>query len=537
MTLRVVHTFGRNAGSVAELDKHVVRFGRAPDNDVVFDPDYDRDASGLHAEARREGDAWVLVDVGSRNGTFVAGKKIDRCVLKTGDEITFGTHGPRVRVEIVAGAPRPAHGAAPARPKSGTVAMEPEPAALSVQPLKQKAPLPGTAAYPVVDLPIAEPPPAPPAGRAARPAAVSARTPPASAQIPHAPPAGAPVRQAPPAGQRVGQRTIAALIASAVAAARGRGPQKMSTRVLRDYVDREVDAATAGQRRTTKALAALFVAALAGLAGLMIWSRWSSDEIDRLRSDLASMTPEDPRRKDIEGRLGSLHPSNASFGRNLYDQSRKGIFMLAAGGQGFCTAFAVRPSVLATNAHCVAAAKRQGGTIVALENEGRGGVSFSVVDMQKHPGYRDGDANAITPDVGIVNISGRAATVLTMASAQELSAMGAGDDVYLIGFPGRLMDAGNPTATFLAAHIGRVTGAGGRPGAFADTWLVQHDAPTTRGTSGSPIFNGKGHVIAINAGGYMEGDEETVSGRKTEVVKASPYKFGMRIDLVNAILR
>ena len=44
-------------------------------------------------------------------------------------------------------------------------------------------------------------------------------------------------------------------------------------------------------------------------------------------------------------------------------------------------------------------------------------------------------------------------------------------------------------------------------------------------------------MIAVNAGGYMEGDEETVSGRKTEVVKASPYKFGMRIDLINAILR
>jgi V8-like Glu-specific endopeptidase len=527
VSLRVVHTFGRNAGAVAELDKAVVRFGRAPENDVAFDPEYDRDASGHHAEARREGDAWVLVDLGSRNGTFVRGRKIDRCALSTGDEITFGAQGPRVRVEIVLGArsPRAAAGPVPSgapRVKSGTVAMDPEPAALSRQPAQRKQPLPGTAAHPVVSLPVAAPPP--PAYRAPRPS-------------PQAPPAGAPYQEAPPAGKRVGQRTIAALISSAVATARGRGPQKMNTRVLRDYVDREVNVATAGQRRTTTVLAVLFVAALGGLACLVAWSRWSSDEIDRLRADLASMSPDDPHRKDIEGRLGSLHPANASFGRNLYDQSKKGIFMLASGGQGFCTAFAVRPSVLATNAHCVVAAKRQGGTIVAMENEGRGGVSFSVADMHQHPGYRDGDASAITPDVGIVNISGRAATVLTMASASELSAMGAGDDVYLIGFPGRLMDASNPTATFLAAHVGRITSAGGRPGGFADTWLVQHDAPTTHGTSGSPIFNGKGHVIAINAGGYMEGDEETVSGRKTEVVKASPYKFGMRIDLLNAILR
>jgi S1-C subfamily serine protease len=157
--------------------------------------------------------------------------------------------------------------------------------------------------------------------------------------------------------------------------------------------------------------------------------------------------------------------------------------------------------------------------------------------MRLHPAYRDSDAEAITPDVGVVTISGRAAVVLEIASAQELTSTGAGDDVYLIGFPGRLMDASNPAATFLAAHIGRLTNAKGRPGAFAETWLLQHDASTTKGTSGSPMFNGQGKVIAINAGGYLEGGDETIAGRKTEVVKASPYKFGMRIDLLSAVLK
>ena len=46
-----------------------------------------------------------------------------------------------------------------------------------------------------------------------------------------------------------------------------------------------------------------------------------------------------------------------------------------------------------------------------------------------------------------------------------------------------------------------------------------------------------GKVIGVNAGGYLEGDDETIAGRKTEVVRASPYKFGMRIDLLDAILR
>ena len=509
MSLRIVHTFGHHAGVVKTLDKEVVRFGRAPGNDVVFDPEYDRDASGDHAEIRREGSAFVLVDRGSRNGTFVGGDRVDRRQLRSGDEVTFGTKGPRVRVEF--GAPSidmPAHPAGHEGP-TGTVAMGATAGAM-----------PAGAAR--LQVPPAPPPPA-------------ASPTPAASPVPV--PRGPQPVAAPPAGRRVGQKTIAQLISSAVSAARGGGRQKMTTQALSQFVDEKVGEATKSQRRTTLMLAVMLFISIAGLGGLIIWSQWSSDEIDRLRRDLAGLSPTDPRRKEIEGRLGSLHPANASYGRNLYDQNKKGIFMLASGGQGFCTGFAVRPNVLATNAHCVVAARQHGNNVVALENEGHGDISFQVVDMRAHPSYRPNDPNALTPDVGIAMLGGKAAVVLTMASPAELSAVGAGDDVYLIGFPGRLMDASNPAATFLAAHVGRVTTPGGRPGSFADTWLVQHDAPTTHGTSGSPIFNGKGHVIAVNAGGYLEGDEETVSGRKTEVVRASPYKFGMRIDLINALLR
>ncbi len=516
MSIKLVHTFGRHAGVTQELDKDVVRLGRDPGGDVVFDADFDRDASGNHAELRREGSGWVLVDLRSRNGTFVNGQRVDRRPLASGDEITFGAKGPRVRVEL---GPR-----TPAVQAATSAAQQFAPQGGHDGGYRPQAPGPDGGYRPQA--------PGPDGGY--RPQAPG----PDGGYRPQAPgPDGGYRPQAPAAGQRVGQRTIAAMISSAVATARGSGAQPMDTKVLAQYVDRQVGAATAGQRRTSIMLGLLLLISLVGLGLLVVWSQWSSDEIDRLRTDLAKLPPNDPRRQDIEGRLGSLHPANASFGRNLYDKSKKGIFMLSAGGQGFCTAFAVRPGVLATNAHCVVAAKKHGGTIVALENEGRGDVSFPVSDMRAHPSYREADPSTLTPDVGLVYISGKAATVLTLATPQELAGLGAGDDVYLIGFPGRLMDTSNPAATFLGAHVGRITTSTGRPGAFADTWLVQHDAPTTHGTSGSPIFNGKGHVIAVNAGGYLEGDEETVSGRKTEVVKASPYKFGMRIDLINAILR
>lgn len=334
----------------------------------------------------------------------------------------------------------------------------------------------------------------------------------------------------------MGQRTMAMMVSSAVAAAAGK-VRPRRTMEINALVEQQVSAATAGQRRTAYVLGGLLFVALAALGGLIFWSTRSQDDIQQLREDLAQLPPSDPRRKEIEGRLGTLHPANASLGRNLYDRSKKGIFMLAAGGEGFCTAFAVKPSMLATTAACINQARARGNAVVALENEGRGAVKFEVSDLRMHPAYRHADPNSITPDVGVLTIKGRAAVVLDLAQKTELSGAGAGDDVYLIGFPGRLMDASNPGATFLAAHVGRITGASGRPAAFADGWLVQHDAASTRGTNGSPIFNGQGKVIAINAGGYVEEDEEKISGRKTEVVKDSPYKFGMRIDLLEALLR
>jgi len=541
MSLRVVHTFGRNAGAAVVLDRPLIRFGRAPDNDVVFDPNFDRDASSHHAEVRREGEAWVLHDLDSRNGLFVNGRRVTRQALAPGDEVMFGAKGPRVRIELLV-APAHAHRPPSAAPRTEAMpAVAPQPSAVVAPPVAAAPPAGAAPAAPPAPQPFtafsASPQPHAPAFSAAPlpdvPALVSHQPhqPRAADAAPPAP------MQAPPAGsRRIGQRTMAVMIDSAVSAATGRARPRRTVEI-NAMVDQQVQVATSGHRRATYALAALLLVAFACLGGIIVYNRASHSDIARLREDLARLAPEDPRRKEIERRLGTLHPSNANFGRNLYEHRKKGIFMLASSGSGFCSAFAVKPSVLATNAHCIHVARRRGGSVVAVENEGRGQVSFPVAEMRAHPGYRDGDPNSITPDVAVVKISGRAAVVLELAAAAELGAAGAGDDIYLIGFPGRLMDAANPAATFLAANIGRITGAAGRPAPAAEAWLIQHDASTTDGMNGSPIFNGHGKVIAVNAGSYLDSDDETIAGRKTEVVKASPYKFGMRVDLLDPLLR
>ena len=62
--------------------------GRHKNNDIsVSDPK----VSSFHARIDRSPDGFVLVDLGSRNGTFVNGKRIESGILKTGDEVRLGT--------------------------------------------------------------------------------------------------------------------------------------------------------------------------------------------------------------------------------------------------------------------------------------------------------------------------------------------------------------------------------------------------------------------------------------------------------------
>lgn len=98
--IRIRQTFGAHSGRTREFNQDVIRFGRQPANDIAFDPHADLDASGNHAEIRREAGQWILVDLGSRNGTLVQGRAVQRHVLSEGDEIEFGTGGPRVKVEL-----------------------------------------------------------------------------------------------------------------------------------------------------------------------------------------------------------------------------------------------------------------------------------------------------------------------------------------------------------------------------------------------------------------------------------------------------
>lgn len=68
------------------LVKRVTTLGRQLENDIVFHEEF---LSRFHAEIILEDQAYILVDRNSTSGTFVNGKKVDRCVLNSGDLISL----------------------------------------------------------------------------------------------------------------------------------------------------------------------------------------------------------------------------------------------------------------------------------------------------------------------------------------------------------------------------------------------------------------------------------------------------------------
>ncbi len=87
------------------LSSAVTTIGRWEDNDITID---DRWVSRHHARLRREGDQYVVEDLGSKNGTLVNGRRIaGPTLLADGDQIQVTPLVPLTFVASGATAPLP----------------------------------------------------------------------------------------------------------------------------------------------------------------------------------------------------------------------------------------------------------------------------------------------------------------------------------------------------------------------------------------------------------------------------------------------
>ena len=99
MRATFTYLIGLNKGNRAAFDDSVISVGRASDNDLSFG-DHERRVSSHHAHVSRRGDQYVLLDLGSTNGTMVNGRRVVATEIHHDDLIEFGAGGPLVRFAI-----------------------------------------------------------------------------------------------------------------------------------------------------------------------------------------------------------------------------------------------------------------------------------------------------------------------------------------------------------------------------------------------------------------------------------------------------
>ncbi len=113
---------GRKTMQVFDLDQASIVVGRGEDADILID---NPSMSRRHAEFRQEGAAWVVEDLGSSNGTFMNGERIEGAQpVDVGTEVAFGkfsiVFGKAVGEDPPAAAPA-APAARPAAPAAAAV--------------------------------------------------------------------------------------------------------------------------------------------------------------------------------------------------------------------------------------------------------------------------------------------------------------------------------------------------------------------------------------------------------------------------------
>jgi len=325
---------------------------------------------------------------------------------------------------------------------------------------------------------------------------------------------------------------------------------KVGARTVAMMIQQALDRSGGGNKRLQVVAVGLGVALFLTLAGVVVAYKLRPPPDVAIKREMVRVMEQQSRASaeeraalqkkldEMASRLAGVSRGGAS-GAQIARGNHDAIYLVTvktgAAEEGFCTAFAVKPDRLVTNAHCVAAAddyKKRGGAIWVVQN-GHPEVRLPVERMKRISGFSL-NAGGITPDVGWFKVDGQLKALVSLASPGEYQQLATGDVMYTYGFPGRLADANAPEATFVEGVVGRITTIDGRVGDVKETRLIQHSAFTSGGTSGSPIFDTVGHVVAVNTGGYAEA--ATGTGSQAVVSRSLPgYNFGMRVDLVEQL--
>lgn len=436
---------GARTGHTEVFSKPSIAIGRHPSCDLRFDAEQDLTVSARHAVVLKKGDRWYVRDTESSNGTLVNGHPIvaDTALSDT-DQVRFGVGGPVIEVRLVAD-----------RTPDGVIreAAMPPAGLPSTGPLRTTDHVPRPRDSATAELR----------------AAVGQQT-------------------------RRLRATIGVLLVALVAVA------ALSLYQSRRQEVRRVAEAAALQAHTDSVLAEAdqTVAALRGqVEGLATRLRASQGEVQNLQQDLNAAY-----RRGQSDDVRTLTQRLEAATRNLeYQQAAAQVdyAAIAERNQGAVamlwvefgpddvqtgTAFAVRSDgVLITNRHVVAGA-------TGTRRPTRVAVRFADSDQTWRARVlalsEDADLAAIK-----VDIRGGVPTIQRINPRADTLPQGA--PVAVIGFPlgtSLPMTGAIVRTTLLAGTVSK---------SLRD--VVQIDGYGAAGSSGSPVFDGNGDVVAVLYGG------------------------------------
>ena len=463
--LRIVS--GARAGHRDVFEKTYIGIGRHPMSDLRFDPDQDRDASTRHAAIVRSGDAFAIRDLGSTNGTFVNGERVsgDR-PLHDGDTLRFGAQGPEVAFHLL-------------REEGDGEVVIPAVHAPSAA---------GTAGEVRPTDPASRPTAAPPgSGRAPR----TDNTP----LLPEAAPPPRPAKTVPPTLYGAGQSKTSVLRAEI-------GVQRSRVRAVVITLGIVLVGAVAvilwlgrKSRVVTGALSQQVDSLTLEVAQLRRLQAIADSEAARLRVQLGR--EQDPaRRQTLQTELTAAVRRSSGLAQaqtvdwsSITGTNKRAIAIVYIrfpdSSMWSGTAFNVAPAgMLVTNRHLVVSDRGEHPIDIAIQFSG----SSDVLPGRLERTSQDADLALIRIDAA----GGPYPTVRSLAA----DAPAEGDPIGLLGFPlGLDMPQGAaPTASLFTGSVSHL---------IPDS-LLQLDAWSGTGASGSPVFDRHGNVVGVEFGGIRE---------------------------------
>ncbi len=460
---------GARSGHVETFSKAYLGLGRHPLSDVRFDAERDLDVSSRHAAIMAKTEGFVLQDLGSKNGTFVNGERLsgDR-LLVDGDVIGFGAKGPALEFHVLTGPDdRPTETAAAAEAAAGRLS-------------NPKQVVPATVPPPTRRPPTARPP----------------RSTTAIIEM-----ATAPWRRT--ATVLVGMVVLVVALALFVL---WKGAQDRKTELarIRAWADSVADQAqhTAQQFQTE-------------IQGLHDANQQSVAEIERLRRQLTDAGSDAGTVRTLRGQLEQAQArqqliagAGAVDYRAISSRNQDAVALVLvefSETERFSgTAFAIdSQGTLVTNKHVLVGENGD-------KTPRRIAVKFSG-SRQWFPGRYVG----VSPDadLGVLRVEIRGGTPRVQGLNRDPRSLQRGDPVAIIGYPLGLDLPMEGQGTDVVASPTLTVGTASKvlPN------VVQVDGYGAPGSSGSPIFDHDGRVVAVLYGGVQESN-----GR---IILAVPVSF------------